>query len=55
MAVAIRLMLSVALIKKDGVRHYLGVFQSAELANEAYKTASHKLHGKFSIFNKQNG
>ena len=34
-------------IKADGVNHYLGLFDTAEQAHEAYKEASQKLHGLF--------
>jgi hypothetical protein len=34
-------------IRCDGKNHYLGLFQTAELAHEAYKKASNRLHGIF--------
>ena len=34
-------------IKSDGKRHYLGLFQTKEMAAEAYAMASSRLHGEF--------
>lgn len=34
-------------IKVDGKKHYLGSFDTAELAHDAYKSACKELHGEF--------
>jgi len=40
-----------AMIRSDGVEHYLGLFNSEREAAQAYNTAAERLHGDFAKLN----